>query len=205
LAKNLEPEIVFENNDFLVINKPAGLDSQNSKESRFSVVEWMRNRYGYAGLVHRLDLNTSGLMACAKNEKAAKKLTDSLIAGKMRRSYIAVVIGKLPNDQGQITHELDDKTSLTHYKVAERFANSTLVEVDLETGRKHQIRRHFALEGHPLLGDHLYKKAGSHLLFNRPALHAHSLVIDGQRYQALLPADIVKLVDRLRAVKSKTP
>lgn len=204
-SKTLKPQIVHENPDWLVIDKPAGLDSQNSKESRGSVVDWMREKFGYAGLVHRLDLNTSGLLVCAKNEKAAKQLTDAMQAGKIDRGYMAIVFGRLENSSGQIMHTLDGKPSVTHYTVVERFPNASLVKVDLETGRKHQIRRHFALEGHPLLGDHLYKKGGSHLLFRRPALHAYSLKVLDRTFEIALPEDFEKILKRLRDLKSNNP
>ena len=200
---NTTPRIIFESEDYVVIDKPAGLDSQNSKESRYSVVDWLKKEFKFPGLVHRLDLNTSGLMVCAKNEKTARYLSEKMVEGKIKRGYLAVVIGKIESKGGQITTPLEEKNAVTHYTVLENYPNATLVEVDLETGRKHQIRRHFSMEGHPLLGDHLYKKAGSHLLFKRPALHAHRLQIEEKKFETLLPEDFLILVTRLRGLKSK--
>ena len=184
------------------MDKPALLDSQNSKEGRSSVVEWLNDRYGYAGLVHRLDFGTSGLMVCAKTATAARDLTKALQEGKIKRQYLAVVMGKILPDSGELKTPLEEQNALTKFRVRERFANATLVEVELETGRKHQIRRHFSEAGHPLLGDHLYGKKGSQRLFDRPALHAYRLVVVGREFRAELPDDLTQLIQRLKAIRS---
>lgn len=194
--------IVAETDHFAIVDKPALLDSQNSKEGRGSVVEWLEKRYGYSGLVHRLDFGTSGLMVCAKSPDAARALTADLQKGLIKRTYLAVTFGKILPAEGVLDAPLEEQTALTRYKTLETFANAALVEVQLETGRKHQIRRHFAGAGHPLLGDHLYGKGGSQRLFERPALHAHKLVVNGLEFEAPLPADLTRLIQRLRAIRS---
>ena len=185
----------------VVLDKPALLDSQNSKPGRASIVDWLVEKYGFAGLVHRLDFGTSGLMVAAKNPQAAQKLTDLLQAGKIDRGYLAMVLGQvLPKAKtGTYDSPIEDKEAKTHFKILERFPNATLVQVDLETGRKHQIRIHFSEAGHPLLGDHLYARKGSDRLFERPALHAYRLVVDGKVFAADLPLDFRLLLERLRA------
>jgi 23S rRNA-/tRNA-specific pseudouridylate synthase len=193
---------VSETDHYVVVDKPALLDSQNSKSGRDSVVDWLSEKYGFAGLVHRLDFGTSGLMVCAKNAESARTLTAALQRGDIKRSYLAIVMGKIDRDHGEITTPIDELDAHTKFTVRERFANATLVEVDLVTGRKHQIRRHFSESGYPLLGDHLYAKKGSDRLFHRPALHAFKLVVQGAKYEAAPPEDFQTLLAKLRAIRS---
>lgn len=180
------------------MDKPALLDSQNSKQGRSSVVEWLASAVGFAGLVHRLDFGTSGLMVCAKNRQSAASLTADLQCGSIKRIYEAVVLGQNLPDEGNFNSQIDGSTALTRFRVIERFANSAHIEVTLETGRKHQIRRHFSESGHPLLGDHLYGKKGAALLFDRPALHASRLTVKTREFICALPDDLVALLSRLR-------
>lgn len=194
--------VVAETHHYAVLDKPALLDSQNSREGRPSVVEWLEKRYGFAGLIHRLDFGTSGLMVCAKNAVAAKELTQAMQNGDINRNYFAIVLGKILPNLGEVSTPVDEKPAVTRYQVLERFNNATLVEVELETGRKHQIRKHFAEIGHPLLGDHLYGKRGAQLLFNRPALHAHRLKVQDMQYESPLPADLEALLTKLRSTRS---
>ena len=188
-----------ETDHYAIVDKPALLDSQNSREDRPSVVQWLEEKYGFQGLVHRLDFGTSGLMVCAKTAAAARELTRQLQDGKIKRVYLAVVMGKILPETGVWNEALDEQQACSRYRVLERFNNATLVEVTLETGRKHQIRRHFAQGGHPLLGDHLYGKAGSQRLFDRPALHAAELTVEGRKYETPLPKDLAALITRLKA------
>ncbi len=189
--------IVHENDAYVVIDKPALVDSQDSKEGRASVVDWLEKKYRFKGLVHRLDFGTSGLMVCAKNKSAAEDLTTILQSGEMERTYQALVLKKLEKKSGKIDIELEGKKAITHYKTVQTFANATLVEAELETGRKHQIRQHFSLIGHPLLGEHRYGKSQAKLLFKRPALHACKLKIKGKTYESPLPDDFQDLIKRL--------
>jgi 23S rRNA-/tRNA-specific pseudouridylate synthase len=193
-----------ETDQYAVVNKPAGLDSQDSRADRPSLVGWLKERFGYAGLVHRLDFGTSGLVVCAKTPAAARALTTALQEGRIGRVYLAVVLGKILPDSGELAEPLDGDRALTRFRVLERFANATLVEVELETGRKHQIRRHFAGAGHPLLGDHLHGSKGSQLLFGRPALHAARLEVEGKVFEAPPPPDFEGLLARLRKSRGAT-
>lgn len=196
-------DIIFENKDFVIINKPAGIDSQNSKESRESVVGWLKSKYNFKGLVHRLDLNTSGVMVCAKNSTAAKKLTETLEQGKWTRTYRAICLGIISDNQGVINSDLVEEdgkvvSAVTKFKVLERFGNATYLDIELETGRKHQIRRHFSSIGHPLLGEHRYGKSQAKLLSKRPALHSFRLTLNGKAFEAPLPKDFEELLKRLK-------
>ncbi len=190
--------VVSETSQYVIVNKPSFLDTQNSRVGRPSIAQWLLDHYGFAGIVHRLDFGVSGLLLCAKNKEAAKIYTDFLKQGKIKRIYIAVALGRVLPKKGSYHFLLDEKNALTHYCVLEYFSNATLLEVELSTGRKHQIRRHFSLAGHPLLGDHLHGKKGAKLLFQRPALHAHLLIVDGKKFAVSLPADMCSLISRLK-------
>lgn len=198
MTKNIEPTIVFDGPEYIIIDKPALLDSQSSRPDRPSVADWLLEKYKFAGLVHRLDFGTSGLMVCAKNSNQARNLTEALTKSRIKREYLALVLGKITSDSGTIDSKLDDKPAITHFTVRTRFANATLLEVSLGTGRKHQIRRHFADFGYPILGDHLYGKRGAKLLFHRPALHAFRLTIEGHAFESEIPNDFSELLRKLQ-------
>ncbi|MGE4232680.1 MAG: RluA family pseudouridine synthase [Bacteriovoracia bacterium] len=199
--ENATISILFENDDYVVINKPPLLDSQPSKPDRASVSQWLVDHYQFSGLVHRLDFGTSGCMICAKNPTTAATLTQKIKTKGIQRIYRAVVFRPLTTTSGTIDIPIDDRSAKTNYKVVENFAGSSYIEAEILTGRKHQIRRHFSVSGHPVLGDHLYKRSGSHLLFHRPALHAFQLTVDGQKFEAPIPEDLSTLLAELRAIR----
>ena len=192
------PTIVFESADYVVISKPAGLDSQDSRADRPSVVQWLTEHFGFPGLVHRLDFGTSGLMVCAKSPKSAADLNSMMLAGEINRIYLALAMGTGLAREGQFKTPVEDKEALTSYRVRDQFANAMLIELKLDTGRKHQIRRHLFEAGHPLIGDHLYKKKGSDRLFKRPALHAYRLILGDKAFETPMPEDMAELLERLR-------
>ena len=155
-----------------------------------------------AGIVHRLDKNTSGLMVVAKNNKSQKYLVEQLQSHSVVREYSAIVyghmisggtvdypIGRDPRDRVKQSVLRNGKESITHYRVMDRFLNHTHVKAILETGRTHQIRVHLAYVGHPLIGDPLYggrvrfpKNARPELKdalrsFDRHALHSKKLTL----------------------------
>jgi RluA family pseudouridine synthase len=198
----LQPEVLHDQPSWIVINKPSGLDSQASKDNRGSVAEWLEDKYGFAGLVHRLDFGTSGLMVCAKTPESARKLTDLMKQGRIKRVYKCLCIGLLEQDSGAIESDIQGKKCKTFFRVLERFKNASLVECTLESGRKHQIRIHMHSLSHPIIGDHRYKAKGSHLLLKRPALHSWQISIDGEVFQCELPKDMEDLLQRFR--KSQT-
>jgi 23S rRNA-/tRNA-specific pseudouridylate synthase len=225
-TKNLNIQILYEDDEMIVINKPAFIDSQNSKSNRPSVVDWLKNynkkNLNFTGLIHRLDFGTSGVMILAKNHLSASKLTKALKTAT--KTYLAVTFKKLSEYTNQkeflIDLPIDNKKAFTYVKILEEFSNATLVECTLgahnttaqtstlqvsvveSTGRKHQIRQHLALIGFPLLGDHRYGKKGAEKLFPRPALHAKSIKILGKCFTAPLPDDLNSLIQNLRKIKS---
>ncbi len=179
-------DIVYEDNDVLIINKQAGLVVHpgygNYTGTLVNGLAYYFEKTGAAdnpelirhGLVHRIDKDTSGLLVIAKNEKALNVLAKQFFEKTVERTYWALVWGNIENDEGTITGKVgrskrdrrvmtvyhDDeeggKHAVTHYKVLERFGYATLVKCNLETGRTHQIRVHFKHIGHPLFGDITY-------------------------------------------------
>jgi 23S rRNA pseudouridine1911/1915/1917 synthase len=216
--------VLHEDEDILVIDKPAGLvvhpgsgnwagTMLNALLHHVPAVE----RLPRAGIVHRLDKDTSGVLVVAKNEPAQLALVRQLQARTVKRTYIALARGKVPGDgsvdapigrhpvqRTRMAVVAGGKPALTHYRVRERFAAHTLLECDLETGRTHQIRVHLASIGHPLEGDAVYAGRGPRA-FARQALHAWKLAFihpkSGQpvRFEAPLPQDFRTLLEALRA------
>lgn len=200
-------KIIYETPSYVVIDKPTLLDVQSSRANRPSVAGWLKNKFKFSGLVHRLDFGTSGLMVCAKNSKAAAHLTQLLQQGKIKRHYLALVLGRGLaasglSDKGLFQDPINNQTAVTYFQVKERYPNAMLLELSLETGRKHQIRQHLAEAGYPILGDHLYGKRGAKQLHFRPALHAHKLTIENKHYQSKLPQDMHDLIKKLKNTRN---
>jgi len=169
-----------------------------------------------AGIVHRLDKDTSGLLVVAKNEAAQADLVRQLQARSVKRTYLALVrghvggagsvdapIGRHPVHRTRMAVVAGGKAAVTHYRVREAFERHTLLECDLETGRTHQIRVHLASIGHPIEGDPVYAGRGPKLLA-RQALHAWKLAFrhprtgEAMRFESPMPADLRALVKELR-------
>lgn len=188
-------EIVHEDRDILVINKPAGLltmasASEREKTAYHILTDYVRKGYSKSTkrvfIVHRLDKDTSGIVIFAKSETAKISLQSQW--DTTEKKYIAVVHGKLPEKSGVITSYLAEnaahvvystkdaslgKLSTTKYKVLKETRDYSVLEVDLVTGRKNQIRVHFAEHGHPIVGDTKYgNKNDPH---KRMALHGRSI------------------------------
>ncbi len=175
-AEPIPLDIVHEDADLLVINKPAGLVVHpavgNPAGTLLNALLHHDARLAglpRAGIVHRLDKSTSGLMVVARNLTAHKRLVDALQAREVKREYLAVVnsvltaggcidapIGRHPVDRKRMAVVSGGKASVTHYRVEERFRAHTLVRVQLETGRTHQIRVHMAYRHYPVVGDPVY-------------------------------------------------
>jgi 23S rRNA pseudouridine1911/1915/1917 synthase len=219
----MEISVVHEDDDVLVIDKPAGLvvhpGSGNWEGTLLNAL--LHHAPGAehlprAGIVHRLDKDTSGLLVVAKNEAAQQALVRQLQARTVKRTYLAVVrgriakpgrvdapIGRHPVHRTKMAVVASGKPAVTHYRVREAFAAHTLLECDLETGRTHQIRVHLASIGHPLEGDAAYAGRGPRLL-ERQALHAWKLAFEHPRtgkivrFESPIPADFRGLLDSLR-------
>lgn len=180
VAEALPLEIVYQDEDVAVVNKPQGMvvhpsAGHTSGTLVNALMYHIKDLSGIngvlrPGIVHRIDKDTSGLLMIAKNDQAHLVLADELKEKKSLRKYWAIVHGNLPNDRGVIEAPIGrsekdrkkqavtvkGKPALTRFQVLERFGDYTLVELQLETGRTHQIRVHMAYIGHPVAGDEVY-------------------------------------------------
>jgi 23S rRNA pseudouridine1911/1915/1917 synthase len=201
--------IVFEDDDLVVVDKPSGLLTAPTPESdRNNLASLLARRPGGAPVhvVHRIDLETSGLLVFAKTERANRALSDKFRAHDLGREYLAVAVGAFPDGTHVIDRPVGGRRAVTHVAVEERLgARATLLRCRLETGRTHQIRLHLQAEGHPVLGDPRY---GSPPFAPRPprlALHATLLAFAHPRTGAPLsftspwPADLGAWLEALRA------
>src|SRR5512140_50884 len=193
-AQAIELAVVHEDDDVLVIDKPAGLvvhpGSGNWEGTMLNALLHhmaQARELPRAGIVHRLDKETSGLIVVAKTEAAQAALVRQLQARTVKRTYLALVrgrtggegtvdapIGRHPVQRTRMAVVAGGKPAVTHFRVRERFRAHTLLECDLETGRTHQIRVHLASIGHALEGDPVYGGRGVRRL-PRQALHAWKL------------------------------
>ncbi|MEN9698516.1 MAG: hypothetical protein RL448_471 [Actinomycetota bacterium] len=224
-------KVIFEDNDLIVVNKPVGCASHPSPGWTGPTVIGALIAAGHGvttsgpaerrGIVHRLDATTSGVMAVAKSESAYLIMKDKFRHRDVHKVYHALIQGHLEPASGTIdapidrhpkeSHKMavvkDGKISITHYEVLEYFRGCTLVRVELETGRTHQIRVHFAALRHPLVGDTFYgadPKFASELGIDRPWLHAmelhfnHPITGDALDFHAPYPSDLTDCLTRLR-------
>jgi 23S rRNA pseudouridine1911/1915/1917 synthase len=226
-AEAIPLDIVFEDEALMVVNKPAGLvvhpGSGNWQGTMLNALLAHAPALAglpRAGIVHRLDKDTSGLLVVARTSTSRTDLVRQLQARSVRREYLAVVQGRIARD-GKIEAPIGrhpvkrtrmavtarGKEAVTHYQVLERYDSATLLRCRLETGRTHQIRVHLSALGHPLLGDPAYGNRGS-IVFPRQALHAerlaliHPLTRLTMSWQAPLPADMRELIATLRGALS---
>lgn len=222
-AQTLVIPIIAQTDDFIVINKPAGLITHptSSTKKQSSVSGWAQALFpdiaqvgdaARPGIVHRLDTDTSGLMIIARTPEAYTTLSAMFKDRSIKKEYLAVVaghpeksgtisltLGRHPTKRNTVTVTKSGRPALTHYNVQEYFTDSALLNVHLLTGRTHQIRVHCKAMNHPILGDTVYGKKT--LLIKRQALHAHKLsfTYKGVSYAfvAPLPADMHDLLSAL--------
>jgi 23S rRNA pseudouridine1911/1915/1917 synthase len=223
-AEDIALDVAHEDDTLLVVNKPAGLvvhpGSGNWRGTLLNALLAHAPALAgvpRAGIVHRLDKDTSGLLVVAKTLEAQTDLVRQLQARTVSREYLAVVhgrvardgkldapIGRHPVKRTRMAVTARGRPAVTHYRVLERYARATLLGCRLETGRTHQIRVHLSSLGHPLVGDPEYGKRNSKIAFSRQALHAERLGLIHPRtgkavsWQAETPADMQELVASLR-------
>jgi 23S rRNA pseudouridine1911/1915/1917 synthase len=236
-AQRMPLAIVYEDRDLIVLNKPAGLivhpgagnPDRTLMNALLAHAPSLR-QVPRAGIVHRLDKDTSGLMVVAKNLSAQGRLAAQLAERSVKRTYLALVHGA-PPARGEIDAPVGrdtrartrmtvtgrGKEARTSYRVLERFATGTrsgfaLLECRLQTGRTHQIRVHLQHIRHPVVGDPVYRVgAGQGIAFTRQALHAAELELTHPRsgktkaWSAPLPADMKKLLATLRRESRNDP
>ena len=225
-AEDIPLDIVFEDASLLVINKPAGLVVHPGSGNWHGTLLNALLRHApalsgipRAGIVHRLDKDTSGLLVVARTLPAQADLVRQLQARSVKREYLAVAHGRIARD-GKVDAPIGrhpvkrtkmavvarGRQAVTHYQVLERYANTTLLRCRLETGRTHQIRVHLGSLGHPLVGDPAYGKRNSGIAFPRQALHAERLGLlhpksrKPMSWHAEPPADLQELIAKLRGV-----
>ena len=222
----LAESILLETEEFLVINKPFGLAVHGGSGINLGVIESlraMREPHAYLELAHRLDRDTSGCLLIAKSRRVLKDLQDQMRQRSMDKRYITLVSGRWAKERREVNAPLlkqtvasgerivransEGKPSLTRFKLLKHYANASLLEVKLETGRTHQIRVHCQLVGHPLAGDPKYGNESfnetlRHIGLKRLFLHAAELAFTspatGERVKVQAP-----LPDGLEGVLKK--
>ena len=230
--ENIPLDILYEDDDLLVVNKPKGMVVHPSaghysgtlvnaimyhcKDSLSGINGEIR-----PGIVHRIDMDTTGSLIVCKNDEAHINIAQQIKEHSVNRIYVGIVCGNVKKDSGTVEgaigrhpierkkmaiNEKNGKPAITHYKVLERFGNYTYMQFKLETGRTHQIRVHMASIGHPLLGDALYSSGRSpfkHL--QGQCLHAQTIGFVHPRtgkymeYSAPLPEYFEKLLYLLKS------
>ena len=233
VAKDIPLEIVYEDEDVLVINKPKGLvvhpaaghqDDTLVNGLLFAKAGALSGINGELrpGIVHRIDKDTSGLLAVAKNDLAHTVLASQLKDHSMARTYEAIVCGNLKEDEGTVDapigrHPADrkkmcvtarnSKEAVTHWEVVERYRGYTHIRCRLETGRTHQIRVHMAHIGHPILGDGVYGRKKPELGQDSQCLHAGTLCFAHPRdghlviVHAELPEYFQAVLEKLKKIQ----
>lgn len=201
VGEDIELDVLYEDSSIIVVNKPKGMVVHpavgnysgtlvnalisHCKDSLSDINGVIR-----PGIVHRIDKDTSGILVVAKNNVSHERLSKMLKAHDIKRVYVAVVKGIISGEKGRIEapigrHPVDRKKmavnvkngrdAITHFRVLERFANETFVELKLETGRTHQIRVHMSYIGHPIIGDEVYGRKSEEFEIKGQALHAKTL------------------------------
>ncbi|MFH1752731.1 MAG: RluA family pseudouridine synthase [Candidatus Omnitrophota bacterium] len=224
-AENIDLNIVYEDEHLLVVDKPAGLVVHPAPGNLTgtlvnALLGHCKDLSGIGGelrpgIVHRLDKETSGLLVVAKDDYTHRKLSKAFKNRAIKRRYMAFVRGVVELDNGTINLPIgrhkrnrqkmavvvgaeDSKEALTHYSVIKRYADYTMLELVLGTGRTHQIRTHLQYLGHPLLGDSKYGKTSTKIA--RHALHAatlgfkHPVTKKFLEFESELPEDMKKLL-----------
>lgn len=241
LPEDIPLDILYSDEHLAVVNKPAGLVVYPAAgHPSGTLMNALRYRLGELsapggplrpGVVHRLDKDTSGIMVVALSEEAYHRLVEQFSQRKIRRSYVALVSGRMKGESGSITlrigRSMTDRKKMsvrtrkgreaeTKWDVIERFRSATLVRAKLSTGRTHQIRVHFASAGHPVLGDRTYGHKTSLALvgkmklhFPRQMLHAkvlgfrHPITGRKMRFTSPLPDDMRSAIEELRQFRDK--
>lgn len=226
--EDLPLDVIYEDSDIIVVNKAKGMvvhPSIGTKNHTLvnALLYHCKDLSGIngvlrPGIVHRIDKDTSGLIAVAKNDHAHQKLAEQLKDKSMHREYVALVHGVMEHDYGTIDAPIgrdekdrqkmcitakNSKPAITHFKVKERFGSYTLVECRLETGRTHQIRVHMQYIGHPIVGDPKYSYRKT-MDCQGQLLHAYKLTFihptSGKEvsFSAEIPADFKQILEDLR-------
>ena len=226
IAEDIPLDVLYEDEDIIAINKPKGMVVHPAngnytgtlvnallyrcKDSLSGIGGQIR-----PGIVHRLDKDTSGVIIVAKNDKAHLNLSEQIKNHKVKKTYIALARGNIPNDEATIDMPIgrskkdrkkmdidkNGKNAITHFKVLERFDGYTLLKVNIETGRTHQIRVHLMTIGYPIVGDIVYSNGKNPFKVTGQMLHAksiefkHPITGENMKIEAPLPKyfeDVIK-------------
>ena len=233
IPENIPLDILYEDQDIIIVNKPKQM-VVHPAPGHYSgtLVNALMYHCGQElsgingtmrpGIVHRIDMDTTGSLIVCKNDMAHQSLSEQLKVHSIKRVYVAIVHGNIKEDNGTVNapigrhpterkkmsiHTKNGRNAITHYKVLERFGEYTYIQCELETGRTHQIRVHLASIGHPLVGDQVYgpRKCPFPKLQGQ-TLHAKTLGIIHPRtgeyleINAPLPDYFIELLDRLRNI-----
>ncbi|MFU1792817.1 RluA family pseudouridine synthase [Paenibacillus azoreducens] len=229
VPEDIPLDVAYEDRDVIVVNKPRGMvvhpaPGHSSGTLVNALMYHCKDLSGIngelrPGIVHRIDKDTSGLLMAAKNDKAHASLAAQLKDHSVTRKYVALVHGNVSHDQGTVDAPIgrdpqdrkmftvtdkNSKHAVTHFAVLERFGDYTLLELQLETGRTHQIRVHMKFIGHPLVGDPVYGRSKG-IKMDGQALHAkvlgfvHPSSGEYMEFAAPLPEDMENLLENLRS------
>ncbi|HLD15405.1 MAG TPA: RluA family pseudouridine synthase [Candidatus Nanoarchaeia archaeon] len=221
-VNQLRFKILYEDDDLLIVDKPAFLASHSgTSEMRDNLIDevrfYLKDKQNRSSLANRLDKETSGIVLIAKNKQALRKLNNDIKERKVKKYYLALVSGKIKNKSGTLIFNLErfdkkfetkiqvseeGKYSETKYKVLKEFNDFTLLELELITGRMHQIRVHLQELGNPIIGDKLYGDEDINKKFklNRQFLHAYKVIfnhpVTGKliEIESKLPEELNKLL-----------
>lgn len=220
---NVKINIVYEDDDILVINKDPFTVVHTTKKHQMGTIAngicdyfLRKNINKKVRFINRLDRDTSGILLIGKNSFAHQQISEQFKRDEVVKKYLAIVNGVVKEHKGTIDEPIeresedsiirivreDGKSSLTHYEVVERYKNASLLRVSLETGRTHQIRVHLKYIGHPIIGDELYFEKSNNI--KRQALHSYYMEISQPRFkkklklEAELPEDMKKLIEVLK-------
>jgi 23S rRNA pseudouridine1911/1915/1917 synthase len=220
--ENIPIKILFENEDLMIVDKPAGLvvhpTRRHPNKTLANAVVYYWKKQGYDKIfrpVHRLDKDTSGVLLIAKNHYIHQHLSRQIKNRILKRQYIAVVHGIIKNEQDTINApismepdngikrmiDINGQKAITNFKIIKILNNATIIKLSLETGRTHQIRIHMNYYQHPIIGDTLY--GGNDIDIQRQALHSHSIKFFNPRNNKIIyvtskiPDDMKKLIKKL--------
>lgn len=228
-SQDIPLDVIYEDDDILVVNKPKGMvvhPAVGNPDGTLvnAVMAHCKGKLSgiggefRPGIVHRLDKDTSGLIIVAKNDKAHINLSEQIQNREVKKVYLALVRGVIPENEATINMPIarstkdrkkmavdkKGKVAITHLKVLERFEKYTYLEVAIETGRTHQIRVHMAEIGHPVVGDYTYSNGKNEFNIQGQMLHAKSLEfkhpITGKQMhlEAPLPEYFTEILNRLK-------
>ena len=229
LPENIPLDIVYEDNDVILVNKPKGMVVHpaaghysgtlvnallyHCKDNLSGINGVLR-----PGIVHRIDMDTTGIIIVCKNDNAHQHIAKQLAEHSITRKYVAIVSGNIKEDEGvvdaaiarskndrkKMTVDKDGKRAVTHFKVLERLNNYTYIECVLETGRTHQIRVHMSYIHHPLLGDEVYANKKENIKLKGQCLHAkvlgfiHPSTNEYMEFEAPLPEYFNEILMKFR-------